>query len=98
MLNELLKEAIMLEEQATEITFEVIVEQISQLGGIYEDVDHYPTLPYSVEELAEVLALDISEADESVIEILEEIVLSERHYSEEVLRWAQLQQEYASNF
>ena len=99
MLNELLRLEIMLNEQAVDVDWTLITDLLSELGCIYEDTDHYPTLPYSVEELAEVLDLgDISEADESVIEILEEIVISEKCYSEEVLRWTQLQQDFASNF
>ena len=57
-----------------------IRDQLEQLGNIIEDVDHYPTLPTTVEALADLLELDITEADDSVILVLEEIVVTYSRY------------------
>ena len=99
MKKELLTLELMLETESIEVKQDTITEMLYTLGNLVEDTDHYPTLPYTVEELAQLLDIgDISEASEDVILIFEEIVLDNQHYSEECERWFNLQQEYAENF
>ena len=99
MKKELLTLELMLETESVEVNQDTITEMLYALGNLVEDTDHYPTLPDTVEELAQLLDIDdISEASEDVILILEEIVLDNQHYSEECERWFTLQQEYAGNF
>lgn len=98
MKKEFIKHAIMLEEQATLLTEDVILEMLWSKGCIYEDVDHYPTLPDSVEELAELLELDIDAAYDEVVLILEEIVLDNRHHMDAQLTWTDLQAQWSDNF
>jgi hypothetical protein len=95
---EFAKHNLMLEEQAVACTQELICEMLMELGNIYEDVDHYPTLPDTVEELAELLELDIDTAYEETILILEEIVLDNRRRMNEQLRWSDLQSRWSDNF
>jgi nitrogen fixation/metabolism regulation signal transduction histidine kinase len=86
----LMKLTVMLEEDSMNITEETIYEMVENLGNIVEDVEHYPTLPDSVEELAELLELDIEEASDEIIDALEEIVINHRNYTYEQLRWNDL--------
>ena len=85
-----LKTAVMLEEHSVEVTRELIGEMLMDLGNIVEDVDHYPTLPDSVEELADLLEIEIDQATDEVVAILEEIVIDHRNYTYERLRWNDL--------
>ena len=85
-----LKLAIMLEENSVIATEELIYEMLESLGNLVEDTDHYPTLPDNVEELATLLDLDVDEASEEVINILELIVISHRNYTYEQLAWQDL--------
>lgn len=99
MQKEFIKLEIMLETESVEVNQDTITEMLYALGNLVEDTDHYPTLPDTVEELAQLLDIDdISEASEDVILILEEIVLDNRHYMCEQERWFTMQQEYAANF
>lgn len=72
--------AYLLSMSETECNEDYIRDQLEQLGNIVEDVDHYPTLPTTVEALANLLELDITEADDSVILVLEEIVITYSRY------------------
>ena len=99
MKKEFIKLEIMLETESVEVNQDTITEMLYALGNLVEDTDHYPTLPDTVEALAQLLDIDdISEASEDVILILEEIILDYQHYSEECRRWFNLQQEYSENF
>ena len=99
MKTEMLKLEAMLETESVELNRETIMEMLYALGNLVEDVEHYPILPVTIEELAHTLdIIDISEASEDIVLILEEIVLDNRHYQEECERWFTMQQEYAENF
>lgn len=98
MKKELLKLELMLEIESVEVNQNTIIEMIEVLGNIVEDTDHYPVLPNTVEELAQLLGIDdISEASEDVILDLEEIVLDNQHYFEEREYWFSLQQKHTDN-
>ena len=99
MKKEMLKLEVMLETESVELNRETIVEMLDALGNLVEDVEHYPTLPDTIEELAYILDIvDISEASEDIVLILEELVLDNQHCQEERERWFTMQQEYAENF
>lgn len=72
--------AYLLSISETECNEDYIRNQLEQLGNIVEDVDHYPTLPTTIEALADLLELDITEADDSVILVLEEIIVTYSRY------------------
>jgi hypothetical protein len=93
-----MKLELMLKQEAVEFDEKLVYEMLCNLGNIYEDVDHYPTLPDTVEELAELLELDIDTATDESILILEEIVLDNRRRMNESLRWADLQSQWSDNF
>lgn len=98
MKKEFIKLECMLQKNSVEFNKELVGEMLMELGNIYEDVDHYPTLPDTVDELAEVLELDIDAATDESILILEEIVLDNRRRMNERLRWADLQSQWSDNF
>ena len=90
--------AYLLSLSETECNEDYILDQLEQLGNVGEDVDHYPTLPTTIEALADLLELDITEADDSVILVLEEIVATHNCIIQNTQYWYSLQNEYPDNF